>query len=435
MAGTMAIGNAVSVNLAENVTVTATKENSVSFKKIMGDSLGENYKLPQPSSNIDISTYSSNGDKIAKNGVKDKLETQSVNEKPVQNKETVTEKCEEVKEQVKDEIKEKLGVTDEELEEKMAELGFTDVNLFNPQDVFKLCLTLGNAEEMDLLTNDSLYQAITEIMDDLNTMLTSVTETYGVVVLDAVLESAKPVDAEEETEKLLVTSEKTKTVDDPKITEESVKDVSTGIQNTQIREKDEQTEHKLGEDNPNLNQSEQTQHFAPTENTATLEQTPSFATSTTQSVMEQMIEGMKLEISPEVTELKMQLHPESLGNVTVQLTAKEGAVTASFTAQNEVVKNALETQMIQLKETLQEKGIQVEAVEVKVDAGAYNEQYQDAKDNESKEAFERELKKNQTRRINLSDYTDASESGEISEEEELTVKIMKENGNSLDYSA
>ncbi len=434
MAGTMAIGNAVSVNMTDNVTITGTKERDVSFKKFMGDQLKDNYKLPQPPTNMEISAYSGKGEKLSGASVKDKLETQGGGEKKVQNTDSMKEKCEDVKNQVKDEIKEKLGVTDEELEEKMAELGLTDANLLNPQDVLNLCLNIGNAEKLDLLTNDSLYQAITEIMDDLNSMLTTISETFGVAASNFTLEDSIVDEPDDEMDDLMMEME-TKSKDRVEMTEESVKAVQTETQDTQTKDTDEKTENKKGDENPILNQANHTEHPFETEHAVSTETSPSFTTSTTQSVMEQMIEGMKLEISPEVTELKMQLHPESLGNVTVQLTAKEGAVTASFTAQNEVVKNALETQMIQLKETLQEKGIQVEAVEVKVDAGAYNEQYQDAKDNEGKEAFERELKKNQTRRINLSDYTDTSESGEISEAEELTVKIMKENGNSLDYSA
>ena len=72
-----------------------------------------------------------------------------------------------------------------------------------------------------------------------------------------------------------------------------------------------------------------------------------------------------------MTQMEMELHPASLGNVRVQVAAKDGVITANFTTENESVKAALETQVVTLKNQLEEQGIKVEAVEVTVSSNAF----------------------------------------------------------------
>ena len=84
----------------------------------------------------------------------------------------------------------------------------------------------------------------------------------------------------------------------------------------------------------------------------------------TESIMKQLADYVKIQKGTELTEMEMQLHPASLGNVHIQLATKGGVVTAQITTQNEAVKNAIETQVVQLKDNLEEQGVKVEAVEV-----------------------------------------------------------------------
>ncbi|MCR5468442.1 MAG: flagellar hook-length control protein FliK [Lachnospiraceae bacterium] len=69
-------------------------------------------------------------------------------------------------EDVKQVIKEKLDVTDEEIEEVMAELGLSIVDLMNPQNVTELVMTLSDVEDVsELLTIDGFGELKTAIMD------------------------------------------------------------------------------------------------------------------------------------------------------------------------------------------------------------------------------------------------------------------------------
>lgn len=432
MSSIMAIGSTNALSVKEMTFRNEVKDQS--FGMMMGDAGKDVAILPWKPSRPEESALSVHEEKMDKGILKEKLGEKQENSDKVPDSEK-TEKANELTGKMKDEIKEKLEVSDEELEEKMAEMGLTEMDLLNPEDVFALCLELGGAEEMDLLTNGDLYQAIGDVLDELTGLLQETAATLGMPTEELVSEFGMLKDAP------VVTEESVEISDGNETETQIVQTDANGEQIVFTQSKTQDTEDETSSDKQSGNEHETAQHLNLTEQSNTLEApatnevTTTYSTSDTQNIMNQMLEAVKLEVSPQVTELKLQLHPESLGNVHVQLTAKEGMLTASFTAQNEVVKNVLETQMIQLKETLEQKGIQVEAVEVKVDAGAYNEQYQDAKDNESKEAFEKELRKSQPRRINLMDYVDGEELGELEEAEELAVKMMKENGNSLDYSA
>lgn len=91
----------------------------------------------------------------------------------------------------------------------------------------------------------------------------------------------------------------------------------------------------------------------------------SFSTDTL-NIMKQIMDYMKVSLKPDVTDMQLQLHPASLGNLQIQISSREGMITAHFITQNETVKAALESQMIQLKESFMEQGVKIEAIEVTV---------------------------------------------------------------------
>ena len=73
--------------------------------------------------------------------------------------------------------------------------------------------------------------------------------------------------------------------------------------------------------------------------------------------MRQIMDYMKVSVKADSSELEMQLHPQSLGTLHIQMASRNGVVTANFIAQNETVKAALESQMVQLKENFAEQGV------------------------------------------------------------------------------
>lgn len=148
-------------------------------------------------------------------------------------------------------------------------------------------------------------------------------------------------------------------------------------------------------------------------------------------IIRQITEYSKAVIGHQTATIQMQLNPENLGKIYMEVTSKNGQVSAHITAQNEVVKEALENQLIELRQNLNQAGIKVEAVEVTVGNHEFERNLeQDAKRQEEQAAEqERALKK--TRQINLSDLAELG--GLMSEEENLVAQMMAEQGNSIDY--
>ncbi|MGN0155891.1 MAG: flagellar hook-length control protein FliK [Lachnospiraceae bacterium] len=161
-------------------------------------------------------------------------------------------------------------------------------------------------------------------------------------------------------------------------------------------------------------------------------QNTTYTAATTESIMNQITEAVKMTMKEDMTQMELQLHPASLGNVRVQVAAKDGVITASFTTQNEQVKAALESQIVVLKENFEQQGIKVEAVEVTVASHAF-ERNLDSNENSSKDQMTE--KKKAVRRINLSNVTDDFEEEGLLEEEKIVADMMRQNGNTVDYTA
>lgn len=151
-----------------------------------------------------------------------------------------------------------------------------------------------------------------------------------------------------------------------------------------------------------------------------------------QSILNQIGEAVRVTGGEDFTSMEMQLHPESLGTLHLQVRAKEGVITAQFTTESETVKQVLEAQVIQLREKLENQGVKVEAVEVLV---ASHEFERNLEKGSSQEKNAYEAKKVTRRRINLN--VPEGEETELTEEEKDAVEIQKDmmerNGNTLDY--
>ena len=162
----------------------------------------------------------------------------------------------------------------------------------------------------------------------------------------------------------------------------------------------------------------------------TFEQVTSSDFRSSQEIMDQILDYMKIQLKPEMDQLEMQLHPASLGTLKIHLVSKGGEVTAQFQVQNETVKAALEGQMIQLKEQFAEQGVKVEAIEVSVQTRQYEQNPEQDRNNESRS---RESSgRGRVRRINLMEEINGEEP---SEEDLLARDMMERNGNTVDYTA
>ncbi|MCH5264870.1 MAG: flagellar hook-length control protein FliK [Lachnospiraceae bacterium] len=96
------------------------------------------------------------------------------------------------------------------------------------------------------------------------------------------------------------------------------------------------------------------------------------------NIVEQVVRQVRIRVMSDTTSLELQLHPASLGRVSIQVSsAANGAATAVLAVENQMAKEALESQMIALKQTFEEQGLKVDAVEVTVsEFGLNREQHQ-----------------------------------------------------------
>ena len=90
-------------------------------------------------------------------------------------------------------------------------------------------------------------------------------------------------------------------------------------------------------------------------------------------VVSQIIEQVKTQVKPGISSIEMQLYPEHLGKVSIQVVSKDGIVSAEISAQTEAAKKAIEGQLTILKDNLNNQGIKVEAVEVTIAGHGFEE--------------------------------------------------------------
>ncbi len=148
-------------------------------------------------------------------------------------------------------------------------------------------------------------------------------------------------------------------------------------------------------------------------------------------IVHQVVEEIKLVARQDTTSMELQLYPEHLGKVAIQVSSRNGAVTAQITAENEMARAALEGSIQTLKETFQNQGLKVEAIEVMVATSSFSqEQFMDRQTNQ-----EESQSGKGTRRLNLDDLEDLEDDELLTEEEQLNVEMMRREGRNIDYTA
>ena len=156
--------------------------------------------------------------------------------------------------------------------------------------------------------------------------------------------------------------------------------------------------------------------------------------TSTEDIMEQITEYIRVQTRPEATELEMQLHPASLGTINVQIAARENGMTAQFTAQNDSVRAIIEAQLVQLKEQFEQAGLKVEAVEVTVASHEF-EQNLDQNNNANQDAGGEPQKRRGIRRLSLEEVDSLFADEELADEDRIAAEMLRANGNTLDYQA
>lgn len=380
-------------------------------------------------------------------------------------------------------IAEELGISEEKLLAAMEMLGMAPISLLDAGNLTELVLYVSGEDAVSLVTNEEWYGQVNRILERVAEIKGRMLEKTGMASEDwkAILEQAgKPAeevpeekavsaeaggtgtaptekgltDSAEETQKITIlveqngeiteitaeTDDKGNLVKTKEVT--TAQTESTGVQSNP----DAGTETKDGKGQGAGGGSEEQgtagkQSILETllQNRTQLQpetESPAFVPITehpdTEQIMRQIMDYVKIQMKPEMTQLEMQLHPESLGTLHIRIAAREGVVTAQFTAQNESVKAVLESQILELKESLRSQGIKVEAVEVNVQSQSFDSNLWQGKEGGDKADQGNRRNSRRTGAVNLNQEELPEE---MSGEEQMTARLMAENGGTVDFTA
>lgn len=379
--------------------------------------------------------------------------------------------------QIIEQLKQLCGVSDEEILAGMESIDMSPTELFDANRMTQLLTVIaGEGEVMSLVTNEDLYATLQTLTATAETVSSQLLEDMGLTqeefdamlgqlnqtenALDELLMPKEMTgivngDAAQQEEVPVVLVEESVKTDDAKqlesqiaqkqfenVTETQQKDV---VAETQAKsQKPDREGHEQKNSANDFGGQQNTQNFDNKLNEvqAAAETTTRYTSESTESILRQLADLVKIVKNENLTQMELQLHPASLGTVNVSLVTKGGAVTAEFTTQNEAVKAAIESQVSQLMTNLEEQGVKVEAVEVSVASHQMERNLdENGRDEQSKKEQEEEQRVQGTRRnsINLNAFSDDEEMVEemqgADDATRIAMEMMAANGNSMDLMA
>ena len=338
-------------------------------------------------------------------------------------------------------ITDTFSISEEELQGIMDDLGMTKMDLTDPASLNELLMNISGAQDsFALLTDENLYGNVKGIMNLQNELVGQAQEdlklTYGEwqqtvagIAQETVTEPVITVKTDVDDAANMAAGSQTGLTQEPEILENQAAQNAQEEKAGDFGEKQEQAAN--GEHGNLLLQNLKEGNFlTQLQQTA---QTEEAGQTDTQYIMRQIMDYMKVTVKPDSSDLEMQLHPQSLGTLHIQMAAKNGVVTANFITENETVKAALESQMVQLKENFTEQGIKVEAIEVTVQTHQFEQNLEQGRDGSGSREAEAGVGKRRTRRINLN--TAFAEDEPQTEEDRIAADMMSANGNTVDFTA
>lgn len=387
--------------------------------------------------------------------------------------------------QIVEKVTDDLDISEDELNNAMQLLGLTAMDLLNPANLAALyCEVTGNASDPQALVLNAdftaLFNDVSQVASENDAqldLLSQLTASDDGEILDAdIVSSADTTDTNESTGSVN-TPEKTvdSSYDDTAASgqnindtaDEAVKVYDGGTQDSSYKNSDEGTSSgETGNDITSDENTEKTQsksqvdssfddsgerilhhedgahsdnsvlHASVSEqlNTDTsfeMSQSQSRLRVDTTDIIRQIVDSMSISNTTEESAINLQLTPESLGRMYINVSQKNSEISARIAVSNEAVKEALQTQMVNLKEALNNSGIRVNEVEITVASHEFERNLEQGAANDSR----------QQESTNSYNGSNSSGSGTDSDmmqdraEERLVTQIMRDNGNSVDFTA
>lgn len=337
-------------------------------------------------------------------------------------------------------VSEVMEIDKKDVETVIKELELSADALLNKNGLSELMKQLtGKENVLELLTNSELSDMFKNIVEQVDDMTKLFMETNS-INKDQLIEMISEIDV-----KAILPEEKVENVDNIEVQNEiepeveaeyQVKDEQTDVKQT-AEVSDAEVKVDITKNTNEANQTSNNQGNDMTQNNQTLAQ--SFTERLVnaveemnldmdiepQQVIRQIVDEVRASVNENVRSIEMQLNPESLGKLNIQLVSKNGEVTANIIAQTEAAKEVIETQITMLKENLLEQGVKVEAVEVTVANRGFDEDF----DNQERDKGEQKPKKHISQK-ELDEINGVQSVQDILEEE-----MMKQNGNTVSIKA
>ena len=395
-----------------------------------------------------------------------------------------------VNEKIADEVKDVLGIDDDTFANAMTALGLSTIDLLESNNLAKLVLFVNGSNDFtDLLTDENMLNQLNELSDILGNLnwedLTGMSKSdflEGVEDFNAKSQTgsdvfkedapalaqetavdaadsgntSENVSAEEEsatntnnvsTEKKSVQGETTvNTSDNSSDTKVEVSVTKSEESSSQQSSFSSQSEDDMSEvthdqtiseddvttDNQHTVRNDFIQNLNQAVNdTVQVAKPESVRMQQMVDIVNQVVEKIKVSIGTESTSMEMQLNPEHLGKLLLNVSSKNGVMTAVFSVQSEEAKAALESQMYTLRENLELRELKVDAVEVNVSDFDFSHSDQTMSGDQSKAD-------NGNGKQMKFDFDDEASSEEmISNEEKEAVRkqVMRDNGSQIDFTA
>ena len=395
-------------------------------------------------------------------------------------------------------VAEQLGVSEDSVKDMMESLGLTAFDLLNPENLAQLAMQLtGETSPMDLLMNDQ-FQGLMQQMDQLGGQLANelnlqpaqmeeliaqmdilqtpetltdeemqvLTDVAGqqptadTVSADVMPELAQ-TDEVQPMDKQADVFQKEPKSDEVRTQQPQTKEIKETQQPAEQQTMEQQTD--AGDADADSQTGDQVKSAQPekmmayqnssdvakTQTAVQMQDTAgvqtmahaadvtsetSYISVDTMDLLEQVAEQIRVNVSEGTSSMEMQLNPENLGKVYVNISSKEGMIHAQLAASNEAVRAALETQVADLRQNLNQAGVKVDAIEVTVASHEFEKNLEQNQENE-KQQGERQQEQSGGRRRNLNLSSLDGLSGLMTEEETLAAQMMRENGNSMDVTA
>ncbi|MCR4687354.1 MAG: flagellar hook-length control protein FliK [Lachnospiraceae bacterium] len=452
------------VNIGITPSVSPTDNQGSAFKdtfKVATDSKESGINKNDPKPEVKMNNLKSDKSNVKISSQKSKID--EISDEKID--EAISDKAAIVAEAISAE----LGVTVEEVQAAMEELGLGNADLLTVDGINAVIAEIANLENpIDMVIDPEISQAIANVGEVLNQSLTELSEKLDIPSDEVANLINTKVDAPKAFE-MPVTDENVadENVTDENVTDENVTDDSLLVNemgNAADNEKVKATDDAENNNSSDLMNKEHVDVKAEdADKSKGNNETPVVTTNvsfengnvvitkevtnaegetrvSTQEIIGQITDYMQSHSEEGLSEIRMQLHPESLGTLLINVTSKNGNITASIIAQNEAVKAALESAITTLEDNFKEQGVKIDAVEVSVGTHEFEQAMENnAGSNGSNNAEPNEIhqaSKTKIRRINLADeMAEGEETEELSEEDTIAREMLIASGNTLDYRA